>query len=405
MTLATVILFLRWREHPTLGRAAACAAAATVLCLLHLVGVYVWAGLGSLAVAGWVTKVRAGAPVARIYGEARSLALPFLAAGVVLALAHANLFEGIRATNAGWTEPPPSSIDYLPYVYRSYFGAGPWGLATGLFLASGTWAAIRERRHLLALWFLTVLPVCAMSLQGVSSTPWGHARFLIFTLPLLLVLLAAGIEHASRALAQPRRAWLAWGLTLLLVSSWIPALGARFDRKSNLPWTKLARVLEASPPETAIVATSLRDNLHLRPLEFETGREILTLSELLRGAHPGPSGLRIVYVNSHQPIQTDADSTRYGRIQVIAYEGDSMRKLVNRLYADLVRTTGERTGADLEPHYASLVESSEYLGLRDEAQKFRQLKISSHEYNLRGHQYNLRERALSEAEAEADLDR
>jgi len=404
LALATVILFLRWKEHPTLGRGAACAAAATVLCLLHLVGIYVWAGLGLLAVASWVARVRAGALAAQVLADARSLWLPFAAGGGTLALAYARLLAPIRAINAEWTEPPPGRIDYLPYVFRSYFVIGPWGLATGLLLALGTWAAIRERRRLLVLWLLTLLPVCAMSLQGVASTPWGNARFLIFTLPMLLVLLAAGIEHASRSFAEPRRAWLAWGLTLLLVSSWIPALRGRFVRKSDMPWREVARVLEALPPETAIVATSLRDNLQLRPLEMQTGREVLTLSELLREAVPGPSGMRIVYVNSHEPIQTDATSTLYGRIQVISYEGESLRRLVDRLHTDLVRTTGERTGVEFEPLYASLVETSEYMGLRDEARKFRELKGSSHQYNLRGHQYSRREQALSEAESETDLD-
>ena len=399
LTLATVILFLRWRERPTPGRGAACAAAATVLCLVHMVGIYVWAGLGLLAVASWVARVRAGTPAARILAEARDLGLPFLAGGVVLLLAYARLFAAIRTTNAEWTEPAPSSIDYLPFAFSTYFAIGRWGLAAGLFLALGTWAAIREERHLLVLWFLTLMPVCAMSLQGVTSTPWGHARFLMFTLPFLLVLVAAGIGQASRALAEPRRAWLAWGLTLLLILTWMPALRTRFARKRDMPWAEVARVLESLPPETEIVATSLRDNLQLRPLEMESGREVLTLSELLRaGARPGQAGLRVVYVNSFEPIQTEADSTRHGRIQVIAYEGDSLRRFVTRLHADLVRTTGERTAAELEPLYASLVESSEYLGLRDEAQKFRQLKGQSHQYKLRAQK-------LPGSQAESDPDR
>lgn len=384
LALVSVILFFRWHSRPSAGRAVACASAATVLTLFHLVGVYVWAGLGLLAVASWVARARAGGSAGRILVDVKTLGPALLGAGAVLVLAYARLYSGIRATNAEWTEPPPTSIDYLPHVFSSHFAGGFLGLVAGLFLVLGTWTAIQEKQHLLVLWLLTAAPICLISWQGVAYPHWAYGRFLIFTLPFLLVLVAEGIDVVSRAFAEPRRAWLSWGLALLVLCSWIPAVEARFARKSNMPWTQLARHLEGLPSETVIVATAPRDSLHLQPFSMTSGRKTVALAEFLQADQPPePGGIEIAYVNSYERIVTEADSTQFGNLQLISYEGDTLRDLVNRLHADLVRTTREQTGAEFEAHYASLAESSAYLGLRNEAQKFRLLKGWSHQYKER----------------------
>jgi hypothetical protein len=384
LALVSVLLFVRWHARPTWGRAALCASAATAICLMHLVGVYVWIGLGSLAVASWVARARAGGSGGRILAEARMLGIPFLVAGTVLVLAHLRLYPGMSATNAQWTERPPGGIGYLPQVFRTYFGGGRLGLATALFLALGTWAALREKRQLFVLPFLALVPVAAMSLQGVAVFDWAFARYLVFTVPFLVVLAAEGIDLASRAVAEPRGAWLGWGLAALLVATWIPPLQSRFDRKHYLPWPALARHLASLPPGTAIVATSSRDHLHLQPFSMESGREVVELSEFLDAdAAPERGGIEIVYVNSYEPIRTDAPATRFGSIQVVAYAADTKRALVRKLHDDLILTTRERIGQRLKPHYESLVESSRFLGLRDEVDRFRELKNSSHRSKAR----------------------
>jgi hypothetical protein len=379
LTLVTLLLFLRWHARPTRGRAAASATAATAVCLLHPAGVYVLAGIGALALAHWVARARAGA-LAEVRAEVRSLGLAFVVAGVVLVLAYARLVEGIRAVNARCSDTPPTSLDYVPYVFGSYFAHGFSGLPALLFLALGTWAATQAQRQLLVLWSLLLVPICLLSWQGVASTPWAFGRYLIFALPFLLVLVAAGIDLACRALGE--KAWLGWGLTCLVALSWVTELEERFEEKRELPWMRLTGHLAALPAETAIVAQGLRDDWQLRPLEIETGRGVLKLSELLM-REPGPEGLRIVYVNSYEPIQTTAECETFGRIQAITYQADTLRDLVTRLHADLLQSARERAGSELEPLYEGLVATSEFLGSRRDVERFRLLRGWSHQFNLR----------------------
>ena len=98
-----------------------------------------------------------------------------------------------------------------PTVFATYFGTRvPLFVPAGLLLA-GVWSATQARKTLLPLLLLAGLSPVLVSLKGVSHFPWAYARFQIYCVPLLLILMAEGIRWlAAAAAAQNGAAPAAW---------------------------------------------------------------------------------------------------------------------------------------------------------------------------------------------------
>ena len=104
-------------------------------------------------------------------------------------------------------------MGYLPQVFTTYMGVGYAAWLSVSFLLLACWSAAREKRALLLLCGAIILVPILMSLQGVSVNTSAYARYLIFSLPWLLILMAAGNRLACEASLDARsRRHTAWGL-------------------------------------------------------------------------------------------------------------------------------------------------------------------------------------------------
>ena len=113
-------------------------------------------------------------------------------------------------------------------------GTGYLAFVVSLLLLAGVWSGTQAQRPLLLLCLGIILGPVLMSLQGVSVSP-EEPRYLIFLLPLLLILLAEGIDWLAKHVRIRRgAAATAWGLTALLVLGWTPVVRAQFVTNSIL---------------------------------------------------------------------------------------------------------------------------------------------------------------------------
>src|SRR6185436_12048695 len=135
----------------------------------------------------------------RFLWQARTLWIPLAGVAIIVAAAYWRLLPDIAKVNREWgTDTPPTSMAYLPQVFSTHMGFGYVAWFSLLLLLAGCWSALRERRALLLLCGAIILPPTLMSLQGISVPTSGFARYLISSLPLLLILIAEGIDWIAR---------------------------------------------------------------------------------------------------------------------------------------------------------------------------------------------------------------
>ena len=123
-------------------------------------------------------------------------------------------------------------MGYIPQVFSAFMGVGYAALLSVLLLLAGSWSAVREKRALLLLCVAISLAPILMSLQGVSVDTAAFARYLICSLPLLLILMAEGVDWLARQCLARGAPSSAWGVAALMVACWTPSSGRSFSTKN-----------------------------------------------------------------------------------------------------------------------------------------------------------------------------
>src|SRR5258705_457645 len=94
-----------------------------------------------------------------------------------------------------------------------------------------------------------------LSLGVQDSVDSGAAaRYLIFSLPLLLIFMAEGIDWLARHVRIPAGAAMAaWGLTALIVVCWTPYIRAQFLAKEWWPYRRMAEFLHGQMQKNDVI--------------------------------------------------------------------------------------------------------------------------------------------------------
>ena len=166
-----------------------CAAAVLFLLLTHLQAIYVVAFLVLLLIVQSLSGIR------RFLWESRTLLIPLGGVAIIVGLAYWRLLPDIASVNKYWGGgyTPPTSIGYIPRVFTIYMGNSYAAFLSVLLLFAGCWSAARDKQPLLLLCGAIIVGPILMSLQGIAIDPGGFARYLIFSLPLLLIIIAEGL--------------------------------------------------------------------------------------------------------------------------------------------------------------------------------------------------------------------
>jgi hypothetical protein len=377
LSLFAINEFLLWYRQRDWWSGVRCAAVVLLLLLAHLNGVYTVAFLILLLV---VETVSAGWSGGRKFlWESRTLWIPLAGAAVVVGVAYWRLLPDIAKVNREWgIDTPPTSMGYLPQVFISYMGVGYAAFLSALLLLAGSWSAAREKWALLLLCGAIILGPILMSLQGVSVYPWAYTRYLIFSLPLLLILMAEGIDWLARHVRMRRGAAVAaWGLTALILLCWTPYVYAQFLAKKQWPYARVAKFLHAQMQKNDVIVAgwAIRFTLaqffdHSEDHTMLPGNYVSNVATQLDAPVLG----RVFYVTGlgvlngrKAPIQC------FGRLEVTTYSGDTARVLLQEWREDLLRRTGGRVVAPFQGDYQLLALIEERLPSGQSADHWRSL--------------------------------
>jgi hypothetical protein len=377
LSLLTIIEFFHWYRQRNWWSGARCAAVVLLLLLAHLNGVYTVAFILLLLAA---ETVSAGWPRGRKFlWESRTLWIPLAGAAVVAGAAYWRLLPDIVKVSREWgTDTPPTSMGYIPQVFAVYVGGGYGIFLSGLLLLAGSWSAVREKRALLLLCGAIIMGPMLMSLQGVSVQSSAAARYLIFVLPWLLILMAEGVDWFARHLSVLKAGTVAaWTVTSLVVLCWVPSIHGRFVIKSQWPYASVAKFLHTQMRENDVIVAGWSMAFTLGQF-FDDSKDRIMLpdkyvSEVATRLDAPLQG-RVFYVTWFGLSDgRKANIRRFGGLEVTTYTGHTASELLQQWREDLLGRTNGRVAAPFHNDYQLLALLEERLPSGQSADHWRSL--------------------------------
>jgi hypothetical protein len=372
-SLLAINEFFHWSQSPGWWNGVRCAAAVLLLLLAHLQAIYVVAFLVLLLIVQGLLDIR------RFLSESWTLLIPLGLVAIVVALAYWRLLPDMARVNKEWGGgyTPPTSIGYLPRVFTMYMGNSYAAFLSLLLLFAGCWSAARDKQPLLLLCGAIIVGPILMSLQGIAIDAGGFARYLIFSLPLLLIIMAQGVDWLTRHIRVRWAPIATWGLTLLIVACWTPCIHAQFLHQTRWPFGDVARFLRAQMQKDDVIVAGWMVGFTLS--QFFDHREdrillpnkyVSKVSNKLDAPAPG----KVFYVTGRTrllppftPVEAAELNRRFGRDQIVidpsddsgpgtlrgrdariqdfgqlevtVYRGDTTRALLQEWREDLLRRT------------------------------------------------------------------
>lgn len=400
-SLLAVLLYLRWRDAKSWRRGLAFAAAALLLCLDHMVGVYTIAaiaGLEAVCLAREFRSLRWRALDARW-----SLLIPMLGVAAILAVTVALYHEQLKLTNAQFTRPPPGNVTYLVPMFSFFFGGDFSGFAYAILMLAGCVAVIKLRLVRAEATVFLCTPVILMALQGVSHLPSAFARFDIAMVPYCALLVAAGICFIFDQI--PFGAWLGWIMCVILLGSFsTPALIAMQREKEEHQWSRVDKYLASTVHPGDLVVGSILDVISVAGVLLENGappvREIKEVDsrpfavdsimgpQSFQGSHitlftvPPLTQLddnffanhKVYFIASDLHVRTDTPQQKEGRISVLTYSG-TKTEVLDKMASDLASATNNRRDPALITYYLMLQNLSQVLNRPTDAEHYRAMSL------------------------------
>jgi hypothetical protein len=380
--------FFHWNQWRGWRNGVRCAAAVLFLLLTHLQGIYVVAFLVLLLIVQSLSGIR------RFLWESRTLLIPLGAVAMIVGLAYWRLLPDMARANKVWGGgyTPPTSMGYLPRVFIMYMGNTYAAFLSVLLLAIGCWSAARDKQPLLLLCVAIIVGPILMSLQGIAIDAGGFARYLIFSLPLLLIVIAEGVDWITRHIRVRWAAIAAWGLAALIVACWTPCIHAQFLHQTRWPFADVAGFLHAQMQKDDVIVAGWMVGFTLSQFFDHPEDRILLPDKYLSKVSDkldAPASGRVFYVTGRTrllppftPVEAAEMNRRFGRDQIVigapddsgpgtlpgreasihdfgevevtVYHGDTTRALLQELREDLLRRTAGRIYPSFQNDYQLL---------------------------------------------------
>jgi hypothetical protein len=377
LSLLAINEFFRWARWRDWWSGVRCAAAVLLLLIAHLNGIYTVAFLMLLLIAEGISAGFSNGR--RFLWESRTLWIPLAGVAIIVGAAYWRLLPDIAKLNREWgTVTPPASMGYIPQLFTTFMGVGRAALLCMLLVLTGCWSAIREKRALLLLCGAIILPPILMSLQGISVNTLNYARYLIFSLPLLLILMAAGIDWLARLVWIPEGATVvSWCLTTVVLMSWLPTTQFHFFAKKQWPYGKVAEFLHRQMHKRDIIVSGWNMGFTLSQF-FDRPQDQIMLPNVyidqVADHLDAPAPGRVFYVTG-QTILNDrkAPVRRFGQLEVTTYSGATARALLQEWRDDTISRTAERVSPFFETDYQLLALLEEQLSSGQMADHWRSL--------------------------------
>jgi hypothetical protein len=410
-SLLAINEFFHWIQRPGWWSGVRCAVAVLFLLLAHSNGVYVVAFLVLLLIVQSLFGIRS------FFWESRTLLIPLGIMAILLGLAYWRLLPDMARANKEWGggyTPLTSmgySTGYIPQVFTMYMGNSYAAFLSVLLLAVGCWSAVRSKQPLLLLCGAIIVGPILMSLQGVEVDAGAFARYQIFSLPLLLILIAEGVDWIATHIRVRWAAIAAWGFTVLIVACWTPCIHAQFLHQTRWPYAEVARFLHGQMQKNDVIVTGWNIGFTLSQFFDHPEDRILLpnkyvskVSNKLDAPAPGT----VFYVTGRTrllPPFTPAEAAEmnrrfprdqivigpsddsgpgtlrgreariqdFGQVEVTVYHGDTARALLQEWHEDLLRRTAGRIYPSFQGDYQLLALLEEQLSSGESAAHWRSL--------------------------------
>jgi len=377
LSLLAINEFFHWYRQRDWWSGVRCAAVVLLLLLAHPNGIYTVAVLMLLLAVETVFSGWSGGR--KFLWESRTLWIPLAGVAVLIGGAYWRLLPDMAKVNREWgTDTPPTSMAYLPQVFTTYMGIGYVAWLSVFFLLAGCWSAVREKRALLLVCAAIILTPILMSLQGISVHTYDYARYLICSLPLLLIVMAAGIDWLARLVwMRGAAAITAWGLATLIVACWTPNVRAQFLVKKHWPYAQVARFLHAHMRKNDVIVTGWGIAFTLSQFfDHPEDRIMLPDQYLNRVANKldAPLPGRVFYVTGRGNLTGRTTTIRdFGRAEVTIYTSATARELLQQWREDLLHRTAGWVIAPFQNDYQLLALLEERLPSGQSADHWRSL--------------------------------
>jgi hypothetical protein len=379
LSLLAINEFFHWYRQQNWWSGVRCAGVVLVLLLVHINGVYTVAFLLLLLVVESVSLGFSGGR--RFLWESKTFWIPLAIAGILVGAAYWRLLPDIVKINREWgTDTPPTSMAYIPKVFATYMGTGYAAFLSLPPLLAGCYSALREKRALLLLCGAIILAPILMSLQGVSVQTWAYARYLIFCLPWLLILIAEGIDWLARHVWIRRTIIVAWSITALIVLCWIPSIQGQFLAKKQWPWARVAKFLHLRMQKDDMIVAGWSMGFTLSQF-FDDARDRIMppdkyVNRVARRLDARLQG-RVFYVTGRGARKGRTATIRdFGMAEVTIYSGKTARALLEKWREDLLRRTAGRISPPVQGDYQLLALLEERLPSGQSADHWRTLAES-----------------------------
>ena len=387
-SLLAINEFFHWSQRPGWRNGVRCAAAVLFLLLTHLQGIYIVAFLVLLLIVQSLSGIRS------FLWDSRTLLIPLGGVAIIVGLAYWRLLPDMARVNKEWGGgyTPPTSMGYIPRVFTMYMGNSYAAFLSVLLLFAGCWSAARDKQPLLLLCGAIIVGPILMSLQGIDIDAGGFARYLIFSLPLLLILIAEGVDWITRHIRVRRAAIAAWGLTVLIVACWTPCIHAQFLHQTRWPFAEVARFLHAQMQKDDVIVAGWMAGFTLSQFFDHPEDRILLPNKYVSKVSnklDAPASGRVFYVTGRTrllPPYTPAEAAElnrrfgrdqivigpsddngpgtlrdreariqdFGQVEVTVYRGDTARALLQEWREDLLRRTAGRIYPSFQGDYQLL---------------------------------------------------
>ena len=377
LNLLAINEFFRWARRRDWWSGVRCAAAVLLLLIAHMNGAYTVAFLILLLIAESISAGFSNGP--RFLWQSRTLWIPLAGVAIIVGAAYWRLLPDIAKLNREWgTVTPPASIDYIPQLFTAYMGVGRAALLCMLLLLAGCWSAIREKRALLMLCGAIILAPILMSLQGISVDKSNYARFLVFSLPLLLILMAEGIDWLARHVwVRGGPAVVAWCLTTVIVLCWMPNLQYQFFAKKAWPYAKVGEFLHKQMQKRDVIVAGWNMGFTLSQFFDRPQDQIMLPNEYVDRVakhldDPAPG--RVFYVTGLAILNgRKAQVRHFGQLEVTTYRGATARALLQEWSDDLISRTRGVVSVPFETDYQLIALLEEQLSSEQSADHWRSL--------------------------------
>jgi hypothetical protein len=248
---------------------------------------------------------------------------------------------------------------------------------SALLLLAGSWSAVREKRALVLLCGAIILGPILMSLQGVSVPTSAFARYLIFSLPLLLILMAEGIDWLARHIWMRGATIVALSLTALVVASWMPSIQWEFLKQKTWPYARVAKFLHTHMEKNDVIVAGWLLGFTLSQFfDHPEDRILLPDSYVNKVANQldAPLKGRVFYVTAPAILNARTATIRpFGQLEVAIYTGNTARMLLQQWREDLLHRTSGRVYLSFQNDYQLLALLEELLPSGQSADHWRAL--------------------------------